>query len=226
MAIKYPPIEFPRYRRPSVDALRRTASLGMSLEQLKRYVSQHGYYLALVPPEYQTEALCEAAVKNDGMALQFVANQTDRICRRAVMNCGYALQYVKHQSREITAQAVAQNPLSIIFADNPTPGICMNAISKQNELIGFIRNQTPEMCQFAMLFNGMNLEYVRDPDLNTCVAAVFQSPKSFRFIPKELQEPVRNVLKLRRDAYATVKRLEHEGAEAGLDKAQEELRSR
>ena len=54
--------------------------------------------LALEYVKEQTHEICLQAVKRDGYALRFVENQTPDICLEAVKRHGFALQYVKEQS--------------------------------------------------------------------------------------------------------------------------------
>ncbi len=44
---------------------------------------------------WNNEAECLAAVKQDGRALKHVKNQTEAICMAAVNQDGWALEYVK-----------------------------------------------------------------------------------------------------------------------------------
>jgi len=54
------------------------------------------------------------AVRQNGLALQYVKNQTDKICKLAVQQYGFALQYVKNKTNEIKVEAYKQND-NIIF---------------------------------------------------------------------------------------------------------------
>ena len=45
--------------------------------------------------KWSDEKYCLAAVKQDGIALQYVKEQTEAICTEAVKQNGYALQYVR-----------------------------------------------------------------------------------------------------------------------------------
>ena len=60
----------------------------------------------------QTFDLCIVAVKQNGLALEFVNNQTEEICIAAVINNGFALEFVKHQTEDICLVAVKQNGLA------------------------------------------------------------------------------------------------------------------
>lgn len=63
----------------------------------------------------QTEELCLAAVKRNGLTLQVIKNQTPEICMAAVKNDGYALQYVKQQTQELCKAAVKRDAEAIKF---------------------------------------------------------------------------------------------------------------
>jgi len=66
----------------------------------------------------QTEEMCLLAVKQNGMALQFVKNQTEQICLLAVKQNGMALQFVKNQTNEICLSAVQQNGMALQFVND------------------------------------------------------------------------------------------------------------
>ena len=50
-----------------------------------------------------------AAIKKNGLALEYVEDQTPEICMAAVQQDGEALQYVKDQTPELCMAAVQQN---------------------------------------------------------------------------------------------------------------------
>ena len=59
--------------------------------------------------QWENEAYCLAAVRQDGHALVYVKVQTPKICEEAVKQDGDALQYVKEQTPKICEEAVKQN---------------------------------------------------------------------------------------------------------------------
>lgn len=63
--------------------------------------------------EAQTEAMCLAAVRQNGFALEYVKEQTDEICLAAVQKNGCALEYVKDQTEELCLEATNRYPKSI-----------------------------------------------------------------------------------------------------------------
>jgi hypothetical protein len=67
--------------------------------------------------KFQTNELCELAVENDGMSLEFVINQTEKICEKAVKQNGLALQFVKNKNYKLCFDAVTQNSKSLKYVD-------------------------------------------------------------------------------------------------------------
>ena len=57
------------------------------------------------------------AVKQDGLALEFVKEQTTEICLEAVKQDRYALQFVKEQTPEICIEAVKQDRYALQFVN-------------------------------------------------------------------------------------------------------------
>jgi sporulation protein YlmC with PRC-barrel domain len=58
------------------------------------------------------------AVKQNGMALEFVKDQTENICMEAVKQCGFALKFVKDQTEKICIRAVKQNCSALPFIND------------------------------------------------------------------------------------------------------------
>ena len=76
-------------------------------------VEEDGLLLQYV--KNQSEAICLAAVEQNSFALKYVADQNEQMCLAAVKKDGYALQYVKNQSEAICHAAVKQNPHVILY---------------------------------------------------------------------------------------------------------------
>lgn len=56
--------------------------------------------------KWNDEKFCLEAVKQDGLALQYVKNQTEKICLEAVKENGDALEFVKNQTLQICGEDV------------------------------------------------------------------------------------------------------------------------
>ena len=74
-----------------------------------------------------------AAVKEHGLALQYVKEQTREIIIAAIKQNSSAIQFVKEQTPEICLETVKQDPNDIKYITDPDG---LNAIRKQHpELI-------------------------------------------------------------------------------------------
>ena len=82
-------------------------------------VKQDGFYLKRILKN-QTREICLAAVRRNGMALQFVKEQTEEICLEAVKQKGSALKYVKNQTPEICLEAVKSNGRALEYTEEQT----------------------------------------------------------------------------------------------------------
>lgn len=104
-------------------------TLGMSESvhqaRIERAGRQRGYLKRL---KTQTEGICLAAVRLDGLALKEVQEQTEIICLEAVKENGLALRWVQHQTEAICHQAIASNAEAIEYVQIPTESMCIRAI--------------------------------------------------------------------------------------------------
>lgn len=73
----------------------------------------------IMPASLKTPAACLAAVKRQGMLLEFVpeALRTEAVCRAAVESDGRALEFVpeKLKTAEICRMAISRNGLAMAF---------------------------------------------------------------------------------------------------------------
>ena len=60
--------------------------------------------------KYQTQTLCNVAVRNRGIELIYVNNQTEEMCLEAVKQCGLLVYHVKNQTPEICREAIKNDP--------------------------------------------------------------------------------------------------------------------
>ena len=100
----------------------------------------------------QTEALCLAAVKQNGMALRYVRDQTEEICMEAVKENGYALVYVGDQTEEMCMEAVKQNGVALQYVRDQTKKICMEAVRQNGWALAYVKSQTEIVCREAVFY--------------------------------------------------------------------------
>lgn len=84
-------------------------------------VHQAGLAIAYVPERFRRQRIfapmwakiCDAAVAQDGLALQFVEPKTPERCRIAVSQNGWALNFCPVKTHELCWLAIRQNPATI-----------------------------------------------------------------------------------------------------------------
>lgn len=89
-----------------------------------RRLDKEGAVAVLSDPAIeQTLELCMAAMRRDGMALEYVRAQTPDICLAAVQQNGLALKHVRVQTYAICMAAVRQNANALDFVRDKQPDI-------------------------------------------------------------------------------------------------------
>jgi hypothetical protein len=152
-----------------------TMTEAMSLEAVK----ENGLALQYVPNEYKTAGLCLEAVKENGLALHYVPNEYKAadLCSEAVKQNGYSLQFVPEELKtaELCLEAVKQNVL-------PT------------SVLQFVPEElkTAEMCLEAVKRYGPELEFVPDKfkTAELCFEALkdsFHLEGALEFVPDKLK---------------------------------------
>ena len=64
-----------------------------------------------------SEAVCLAAVKQNGWAIQYIDEPSEAVCLAAVQENGLALQYIKKQTEKLCRIALKQDKKIIKFVD-------------------------------------------------------------------------------------------------------------
>jgi hypothetical protein len=139
-------------------------------------VKQNGLALQFV--DNKTLEICLEAVKQNGLALYLVKNQTPEICLEAVKEHGITLQFVENQTPEICLEAVKQNGRALKFVENKTLEICLEAVKQDGFALRFVKNQTPEICLEAVKQDGCALRFVKNQTPEICLEAVKQDKLS------------------------------------------------
>ena len=203
------------------ESRRRDQLVAMAKAAKIEAVREDGMLLQHVPELLKSDAICMAAVEQNGFALQFVprnakvrdihystfettiVNTIDKkICLAAVKQNPLALQYVpKYYQRSPSCKRVTS------MAD---PDICLEAVKRNWEAIQFVEDyaKTKEMCLIAVKQNGNALWYVPNgayyDDLyllteELCIIAAANIPSTERaefvgkmFLPKSDYDPDKN----------------------------------
>lgn len=106
-------------------------------KQYEAAVKLDGLSLEYVNEDEQTEEICILAVKQNGLALDYVINQTEDICIAAVRQNGLALEYVKDQTENICIAAVRQNNFAVMDVKEMTDEICKIVNRADSDILAY-----------------------------------------------------------------------------------------
>ena len=130
----------------------------------------------------QTPDICMAAVRQNGLALQFVKEQTPDICMAAVRQNAMALQYVKNMTDGIRFELIGRNPEVIQQCDNVPIEIVLRAVKNNGLNLRYVKKQSPEICLAAVKHDGRALQFVKEQTLHICIAAYRNNPASEQYM--------------------------------------------
>jgi hypothetical protein len=157
----------------------------------------------------QTPENCLAAVKVDGMTLQFITHQTPEICLAAVDQCGYSLRFVHNQTFEIIKTAVRKNGLASKFMKSNLALIEFRKelIDTNANCIRYLPHATREDYVHALTVKAKH--YLDAPaslrnDYGFQIEAVRANAKVIRFIPVQTPELCRIAVAGRLDMWKHV----------------------
>lgn len=129
-------------------------------------VHVHGNKVGLI--NNQTLQICTEAVKQNGLALQYVTHEfrTPQVCQIAVEQNEMALKYAPYQDNETCIKAVKKNGIVLQWVKEQSLNMCLEAIKQDGRYIRFVKNKTPEICIEAVKQNGLAAEFISEDDLS------------------------------------------------------------
>jgi hypothetical protein len=144
-------------------------------------------HIASPPEDFYIEV-----VAHDGMALQYVLEKTVAIVEAAVTQNGLALQFVPERFKipRIEAIAMAQNIASHRFAKNQEESLSLMMVKADWEYLEHVRVQTQEIAYAAFRGSVYALELIA-PEFQTnemCLAAVTHDPKLLSSVANQTEE--------------------------------------
>ena len=130
-----------------------------------KMLSMNGLNIQHVSPEFRTDENNIVALKQNGLAIQFM-DTTDEIYQyHAILQNGNSIQFMDVDSvpPELIEDAVRLNPFCIDFIDTPSERLCLIAIEKDSTIISSLK-QTPFLTSVACDINAKNCFRIDDPD--------------------------------------------------------------
>ena len=147
--------------------------------------------MSLAIDNHYLSIICLAAVKQDGLLLEYVKEQTEDICLAALKNNIKSFKYIINPTEDLYLYAIKHNGLIIKPLTNQTEKICLSAVNNNGLALEFVKEKykTKEICLAAVKQNGLALKFVNNKNNkhyeNICLKAVKQNDQSFKFVNKD-----------------------------------------
>jgi hypothetical protein len=154
--------------------------------------------IAKVPDHLKTEAVCTAAVEQDGWALSYVPEhmRTEALCLIAVQHAGANLRHVPVALRSpaicLTAmRAGAADAIAAVPVELRTESIWLELMRQTNYaphgIVGLTSTEIQSIKRDLMQWNGLLLGELKEDarTLKLCQAAVAQNPEALKFVPEK-----------------------------------------
>jgi len=156
-----------------------------------------------------TNERCLEAVKQNGMALEYVKHQTLKICLEAVHQDYNAVEFVNEMYLEKIKQNLSNyipshviekfdkdyliakkrtKTYELLNVKKQTKKICMEVVKQYGMALECVKNQTPEICLEAVRQNGMALKYVKNQTEEICLEAVKQYGYALKYVKNQTEE--------------------------------------
>lgn len=146
-----------------------------------------GRELLQLPATCQTDELCRAIVRRDGLALQHVTRQMPDICRVAIQENPAALGWVVDQTDDMCMAAVQRNGMMLSNVRKQTIAICRAAVRQNGLALRHVARQCASVCLLAVQSNGLAIFDVRRQTDTICRAAVQQNGLALRYIDNQTE---------------------------------------
>jgi hypothetical protein len=148
-------------------------------------IKSNGNLISKLDAIEQTTEICLAAVRQNGLSLEYIDSHSEYIYSVAVKQNGFALQFVRKQTPAICLAAIKENPYALQFVNNQTAELCLVAVSHIGDTLQFVKKQTPAICFAAVSQDGSALEYVREQTREICLAAVSQDGPALEYVREQ-----------------------------------------
>lgn len=131
-----------------------------------------GLNLRDVDINVKTDNLCKIAVKQNGLAIEFVDNQNSAICISAIYQNAHSIKHISNQTETLIKLAIELKASSLEHVLNQTYAICAYAIHRDYKAIQYVREQTSELCKLAMCYNTDAFQYISNKTDEICEIAL------------------------------------------------------
>lgn len=123
--------------------------------------------------------------------------QYDELCELAIAQDGMAIQYIKNKKKKYIVAAIEQNGKAIQFVDNPTIEMYCMSVKQSRKAIKYIKNINYDMYMMFAKINGMILRHIicdiyakltLEQINNICFETVKQNWQALKYVKKQNEE--------------------------------------
>ena|SRR3990167_1482384 len=107
--------------------------------------------------------------------------QTEKICEIAVKKCPYVIGFIHNVSDQLKKQAIQKDPW-VIDNIEQTPELCELAVNVDPDVLGFVKNQTENICIKSVKGNWRNLFFVKNKTLRIVYEACKKNMDALRYL--------------------------------------------
>jgi hypothetical protein len=135
-----------------------------SKELCKKAIKQHIYAYVFIKDPKLKEELIGDVLRKDGMLLEFVenGNPSKDLCEIALGNNGLAIQFITENPEKYYETAIDQNPFSLQYIENQSDELCERAVRKNSDALQFVKNQTENIIMTAIRNSLDSFVHVKD----------------------------------------------------------------
>lgn len=128
-----------------------------------------------------------AAVKQNGLALEYCNTVTEEIYHEAIKNNPMALKYIldAYKTKKLCLCALNINGLALQYVVNKTLEFCNLAVTNNGLALKFVDDKTDEICIVACMQNGLALQFIDNPSLKVCFVACKENIEAIAYVPLE-----------------------------------------
>jgi len=136
-----------------------------------------------------SDACIHDALTFDGLAIRSLRHFKPEHARIAVRQNGLALQYIHEQTEDLCLEALRQTSDAVMFvAPNwQTDRVCLYALEQNSLFFPNIHAPTDQMKRLALMEDGHILQWIRPMTVDYCKLAMETAWTSFQFVPESFR---------------------------------------
>lgn len=178
------------------DIINILSNYGLALNYLKNpptfemclaAVKNNGVALQFIKQTYPYELLVElytAAVNQNPWAIKFITNSIDiyhKLCLIALKKSALVIKVIIEPTDDMVHLALETDPELLQYITNQKEEWCLKAVSKCGNVLRHVINQTEAIVKAAVNQNGLALQYVKNATIDIVNLAISRNPWAIKY---------------------------------------------